>query len=280
MTETDLRKNPLLPADAGDLVNSKRFIRVVVVCLTFFLSGSVVAGSYPESTDILYQLAERVIHEIEKKADWRFAPSDAGGDSYRKIPWETGDRQTVAVYLFREEGTNDSHPFGRRLEKQLGLAMDGSSKFMYVTRDMEKFYDMKHRETDFMIDAQTAQAVGKVLGARYFLTGSYWRDGAETVVQAALWDAAAGSAVHTQAKISGWEPLLVKKRLVTSWWKGGIGLLTLLAMIGVIRFLNRSVFYDLRSRQNKTMYVLIQLGFGLVLLFAGYFFAVWWFFPV
>ena len=279
MTEIDLRKNPLLPADIGDLVNSKRFIHVVVVCLTFLLAGSAVAGLYPESTDILHQLAERVIHEIENKAEWRFVPSDTGGDRYRKIPWKRGDRQTVAVYLFREEGTNDSHPFGRRLEKQLGLAMDGSSKFMYVTRDMEKFYDMKHRETDFMIDAQTAQAVGKVLGARYFLTGSYWRDGNETVIQAALWDAAAGSAVHTQAKISGWERLLVKKRLVRYWWKGGLGLLTLLVMIGVIRFLNRSVCYDLRSRENKTVYILIQFGFGLALLCAGYFFAVWWVFP-
>ncbi len=260
-------------------MNLKRFIRFVMVCLIFLISRSALADSYPESTDILYQLALRVVHEIEKKADWRFVPSDVGSGGYLKIPWKPGDRQTVAVYLFREEGTNASHPFGRRLEKQLGLAMDGSSKFMYVMRDMDKFYDMKHRETDFMIDAQTAQAVGKVLGARYFLTGAYWRDGAETVVQAALWDAATGSAVHTQAKISGWEPLLVKRRLFISWWKGGIGLLTLLVMIGIIRFLNRSAFYDLRSRQNRTVYFLIQAGFGLVLVSAGYFFAVWWFFP-
>ena len=257
----------------------KRLIFVVLGCLPFFISGSVLAGSYPESTDILQQLAERVIVDIEKKAKWRFVPSDTGGDRYRKIPWKPGDRHTVAVYLFREEGTNDSHTFGRRLEKQLGLAMDGSSKFMYVMRDMKKFYEMKHRETNFMIDAETAQAVGKILGARYFLTGSYWRDGNEAVIQGVLWDAAAGLAVHTQAKISGWERLLVKKRLTTYWWKGGLGLLTLLVMMGVIRLLNRSVCYDLRSRENKTLYILIQVGFGLTLLSAGYFFVVWWVFP-
>lgn len=260
-------------------MSSKRLIFAVLGCFTFFISGSVLAGSYPESTDILQQLAERVIVDIENKAKWQFMPSDTGGDRYRKIPWKQGDRQTVAVYLFREEGTNDSHPFGLRLEKQLGLAMDVSSKFMYVIRDMNKFYEMKHSETNFMIDAETAQAVGKVLGARYFLTGSYWRDGNETVIQAALWDAAAGSAVHTQAKISDWEWLLVKKRLTSYWWKGGLGLLTLLVMMGVIRLLNRSVCYNLRSRENKTIYILIQAGFVLTLLSAGYFFIVWWVFP-
>ena len=260
-------------------MSSKRIIFVVVGCLAFFISESVLANSYPDSTDILQQLAERVIVDIEQKAKWRFVPSGTGGTNYGKLPWKSGDRQTVAVYLFKEEGTNDTHPFGRQLEKQLGLALDGSSKFMYVMRDMKKFYEMKHRETNFMIDAETAQVVGKVIGARYFLTGSYWRDGNETVIQAALWDAAAGSAVHTQAKISGWEWLLVKKRLTSYWWKGCLGLLTLIMMMGVIRFLNRSVCYDLRSRENKTIYILIQIGFGLTLLSTGYFFVVWWIFP-
>jgi len=146
-------------------------------------------------------------------------------------------------------------------------------------RDMDKFYDMKKQEIDFMVDEKTASAVGKVLGARYFLTGSYWRDGDETFIQAALWDAELGSATHAQVKITGTEWVFIKKRLSSCWWKGGIGLLTLLVMIGVIRFLNRSVFYDLRSRQNKTVYILIQAGFGLILVSVGYFFVVWWFFP-
>jgi len=260
-------------------VNSKRFILLVTLWIAFLFSESAVAASYPESTDILQQLAERVIHEIEDKAQWRFVPSETRGDGYRKIPWKSGDRQTVAVYLFREEGTNAQHPFGVRFEKQLALALDGSSKFMLVVRDMDKFYDMKKQEIDFMVDEKTASAVGKVLGARYFLTGSYWRDGDETFIQAALWDAELGSATHAQVKITGTEWVFIKKRLSSCWWKGGIGLLTLLVMIGVIRFLNRSVFYDLRSRQNKTVYILIQAGFGLILVSVGYFFVVWWFFP-
>ncbi len=247
-------------------------------CLTFFVSGSVLAGSYPESTDILQQLAERVIAELEKKAKWRFVPSDTGGDRSRKIAWKEGDRQTVAIYLFREEETNAHLPFGARFEKQLGLALDGSSKFVFVMRDMKKFYEMKYRETDFMIDEDTASSVGKVLGARYFLTGSYWREGNETFIQAALWDTETGSANHAQVKISGTEWALVKKRLTSYWWKGGLGLLTLLVMIGIIRLLNRSVCYNLRSRENKTIYILIQVGFGLTFLFAGYFFVVWWIF--
>ena len=248
-------------------------------CLTFFVSGSVLAGSYPESTDILQQLAERVIAEIEEKAEWRFVPGQSESGKFVKIPWRSGDRQTVAIYLFREEETNMHLPFGARFEKQLGLALDDSSKFMFVMRDMKKFYDMKHRETDFMIDENTASSVGKVLGARYFLTGSYWREGNETFIQAALWDAEIGSANHAQVKISGTEWALVKKRLTSCWWKGGLGLLTLLVMIGIIRLLNRSVCYNLRSRENKTMYILIQVGFGLTLLSVGYFFVVWWVFP-
>ena len=99
------------------------------------------------------------------------------------------------------------------------------------------------------------------------------------MIQAALWDAETGTAVHAQSSINGWEWPLVRARLVSGWWKGGVGLLSLLFMMGVIRFLNRSVFYNLRSRENKTIYVLIQIGFGAALLFVGYFFTVWWIGP-
>jgi len=274
-----LRENRSLPANSGGLVSSKRLIFVVLGCLIFFMSGSVLAGSYPESTDILQQLAEKVIAEMEEKAEWRFVPGQDESEKFVKTPWRSGDRQTVAVYLFREEGTNAHLPFGARFEKQLELALGGSSKFMLVMRDMKKFYDMKYREIDFMIDENTASSVGKVLGARYFLTGSYWRDGNETFIQAALWDAELGSANHAQVKITGTEWAFVKKRLTSYWWKGGLGLLTLLVMMGVIRLLNRSVCYNLRSRENRTIYILIQVGFGLTLLSAGYFFVVWWVFP-
>lgn len=260
-------------------MNLKQFIFLVSFCLPFLLPGAALAVPYPESTDILQQLAERVIHEIENKAEWRLVPSEPRGDGYRRIPWKSGDRQTVAVYLFREEGTNAQHPFGVRFEKQLALALDRSSKFMLVVRDMDKFYDMKKQETDFMVDEKTASAVGKVLGARYFLTGSYWLDGDETFIQAALWDAELGSATHTQVKITGTEWAFIQKRLSSCWWKGGLGLLTLLVMMGFIRLLNRSVLYNFRSRENKTVYILIQVGFGLALLCAGYFFTVWWIFP-
>ena len=230
--------------------------------MTFLGCRHGLANTYPESTDLLKELAEKVILEMEEKA-----------------AWPSGDRQTVAIYLFREDGSNAQLPFGARFEKQLALALDHSSKFMFVMRDMNKFYDMKKRETDFMIDESTASSVGKVLGARYFLTGSYWREGDETFIQAVLWDAASGTANHAQVKISGTEWAFVKKRIVAYWWRGGIGLLTLLVMMGIIRMLNRSVCYNLRSRENRTLYILIQIGFGLTLISAGYFFVVWWAFP-
>jgi len=203
---------------------------------------------------------------------------ETGEGKNQEIPWKPGDLQTVSIYLFREEGTNAHLSFGSRFEKQLVLALDGSSKFRYVMRDMKKFYDMKHRETDFMIDETTASSVGKVLGARYFLTGSYWREGNQTFIQAALWDAELGSATHAQVKIRGSEWVLVKSRIISEWWKGLIGLMALLAMMVVIRLLNRSIFYNLRSRGTKTIYILIQTGFGIVVICTAYFFAVWWLF--
>jgi len=274
-----LKENRLLPANSGGLVSSKRLFLFIFGCLTFFGLSHGLADTYPESTDLLRELAERVILEMEEKAEWRFVSGRGGSEKFVKIPWRSGDRQTVAIYLFREEETNAYLSFGARFEKQLALALDHSAKFMFVMRDMKKFYDMKKRETDFMIDESTASSVGKVLGARYFLTGSYWREGDETFIQAAMWDAASGTVNHAQVKISGTEWAFVKKRITAYWWRGGIGLLTLLVMMGVIRMLNRSVCYNLRSRENRTIYILIQIGFGLTLLSAGYFFVVWWAFP-
>ena len=178
----------------------KQIVFLFLVCIALLFSESAFADSYPTSVDVLQQLAERVITELDSRAAWRFVPTEPGAKEYRKIPWETGDRQTVAVYLFREEGTKEALPFGRRLQKQLGQAMDGSDKFMYVLRDMDKFYDMKKRETDFMINEETAASVGRVLGARYFLNGTYWQEGNETVIQAALWDAGNGNC----SPRSGW----------------------------------------------------------------------------
>ena len=260
-------------------MTSKKLLLLIFVFLTFLVCGHGLAETYPESTDLLQELAEKVILEMEEKAVWRFVPGRSESEKFVKVPWRSGDRQTVAIYLFREEGTNAQLPFGVRFEKQLALALDHSSKFMFVMRDMNKFYDMKKRESDFMIDESTASSVGKVLGAGYFLTGSYWREGNETFIQAALWDAASGSANHAQVKISGTEWAFVKKRIVAHWWRGGIGLLTLLVMMGIIRMLNRSVCYNLRSRENRTIYILIQIGFGLTFLSVGYFFVVWWAFP-
>ena len=274
-----LRKNRSLPADIGGHVSPKQLFLFIFGCLIFFGWSHGFADTYPESTDVLRELAERVILEMEEKAEWRFVPGQGESEKFVKIPWRSGDRETVAVYLFREEGTDAHLPFGTRFEKQLGLALDQSSKFKFVMRDMKKFYDMKKRETDFMIDEDTVSSVGNVLGARYFLTGSYWREGNETFIQAALWDAESGSANHAQVKISGGEWAFVKKRIASQWWKGGLGLLTLLVMMGVIRLLNRSVCYNLRSRENRTIYILIQVGFGLILISAGYFFTVWWVFP-
>ena len=54
-----------------------------------------------------------------------------------------GDRKTVAIYSFHEDGTGQRHPFADRFERQLALAMDGSSKFLNVVRDMKKFEEMK-----------------------------------------------------------------------------------------------------------------------------------------
>ncbi len=137
----------------------RKIFFVVQVCMVLLVSSAVQAGAYPGSTDVLQRLSERVITELAGKAAWRFAPTEPGGKKYRKIPWKPGDRQTVGIYLFREEGTKEILPFGRRLQKQLGQAMDGSDKFMYVLRDMDKFYDMKKRETDFMINEETAASV-------------------------------------------------------------------------------------------------------------------------
>jgi len=260
-------------------MSQNKVFPIVQMFIVFLTSSTVLAGAYPESTDVLQQLSERVITELDSKAEWRFVPTAPDGKEYRRIPWKPGDRQTVAVYLFSEEGAKELKPFGRRLQKQLGQAMDCSNKFLYVLRNMGKFYDMKKREADFMINEDTAASVGRVLGARYFLTGTYWENGNETVIQAALWDAETGTAVHAQSRINGWEWPLVRKRLVSSWWKGGIGLLSMLIMIGVTRLLNRSAFYDLRARENRTTYILIQLGLGLAIVCAGYFFAAWWFFP-
>lgn len=240
------------PFQGGGAVRLKQTFFVALACIIAVLcSTSALADPYPSSTDVLKQLAERVITELESKAQWRFVPTEPGGKEYRKIPWKAGDRQTVAVYLFREEGTKKEFPFGRRFQKQLGQAMDGSAKYQYVLRDMDAFYDMKKRETDFMINEDTAASVGRVLGARYFLTGTYWQEGNETVIQAAFWDAETGTAVHAQGSINGWEWPLVKRRLVSGWWKGGVGLLSLLVMLGGVRILNRSAFYDLRFDKNS-----------------------------
>jgi hypothetical protein len=169
-----------------------RAFTAAMVWLVLFCAGQAVAVSYPESTDLMGQLAARVIAQMEKKAQWRYVPTDAAtltyddlkkGSRYRKIPWEPGDRQPVAVYLFREEGTGRQLSFGVKFEKQLGLAMDGSSKFDVVVRDLQKFEEMKFRETNAMIDEDTAAALGNVLGARYFLTGTYWREGSETFIK-------------------------------------------------------------------------------------------------
>jgi TolB-like protein len=248
-------------------------------CMVLLFSTANLVGAYPKSTDVVEELSKQLIREIEAKAKWRLVTSRSGGKQYKKIPWKPGDRQTVAVYLFREEGTNKALPFGALLEKQLAQAMDSSSKFMYVMRNMNKFYDMKKHETDFMINDETVASVGRVLGARYFLTGSYWQNGSETIIQAALWDAETGTAFHTQGKINGWELPLVKKRMLSNWWKGLIGILSLLTLFGIMRVLSRSVLYDLRAKESRTVYGLIQLGFSVVALFMGYIFAVWWFFP-
>ena len=260
-------------------MSQKQIFPIVQMFIAFLASSTVLASAYPESTEVLQQLSERVITELGSKTEWRFVPTEPGGKEYRRIPWKDGDLQTVAVYLFREEGTKKELPFGRQLQRQLGQAMDGSAKYQYVLRDMDAFYDMKKRETDFMINEETAASVGRVLGARYFLTGTYWQEGNETFIQGALWDAERGTAIHAQGRINGWEWPLVRKRITSSWWKGGIGVISLLFMLGVIRLLNRSVFYNLRSRENRTIYILIQIGFGLTLISAGYFFVVWWAFP-
>ena len=159
----------------------RQLIVITLALSVLMVSRSALADTYPESTELLQQLAKRVISEMEWKTRWRFVPEDIGknptledlkkGGKYKKILWKPGDRQTVAVYKFHEEGTGETHPFAARFERQLGLAMDGSTKFLFVMRDLAKFDEMKYRETHLMIDEKTATAVGKVLGARYFLTG-------------------------------------------------------------------------------------------------------------
>jgi hypothetical protein len=148
-------------------VTSKQIFFIIFGFLTFLGCRHGLADTYPESTDLLQELAENVILEMEEKAEWRFVPGRGESEKFVKIPWRSGDRQTVAIYLFREEGTNAHLPFGARFEKQLALALDHSSKFMFVMRDMKKFYDMKKRETDFMIDESVRSKKGSHL---FYLT--------------------------------------------------------------------------------------------------------------
>jgi hypothetical protein len=119
----------------GGFVTSKQLFLFIFGFLTLLGCRHGLADTYPESTDLLQELAEKVILEIEEKAAWRFVPGRGGSEKFVKIPWRSGDRQTVAIYLFREEGTNAHLPFGARFEKQLGLALDHSSKFIFVMRD-------------------------------------------------------------------------------------------------------------------------------------------------
>ncbi len=260
-------------------VGKKYHIFFLKFCISIMLLSAHSAVAYPTAVDVVEELSSQLVSRIEAKAKWRLVTTKSGGKQYEKISWEKGDRQTVAIYLFREEGTNRALPFGVLLENQLAQAMDSSSKFIYVMRNMNKFYDMKKHETDFMINEDTVASVGRVLGARYFLTGSYWQNGSETIIHAALWDAETGTAFHTQGKITGWEWPLIKKRMLSNWWKGLIGILSILTLFGIMRVLNRSVFYDLGARKSRTVYRLIQLGFCVVVIFLGYIFSAWWFFP-
>lgn len=120
-------------------MTSKQIFFLIFGFLTFLGCRHGLADTYPESTDLLQELAEKVILEMEENAVWRFVPGQGKSEKFVKIPWRSGDRQTVAIYLFREEGSDAQLPFGTRFEKQLGLALDHSSKFMFVMRDMNKF---------------------------------------------------------------------------------------------------------------------------------------------
>jgi len=246
-------------------------------------------SGYPASTELLESAARNIVSEIEKKAEFRYlagekgdyyAPSDSDMKRpYLKVPWREGEKETVAVYLFNERMTNERPPFSDLLEKELSLALAGSSKFMPVTRD-EKFLSMHKQEIGPAIDERTAPAFGRALGARYFLTGSFWLEGESAVVLCSLWDAELGLELNAQTLLSSWDPILLKDRASKGWWKGLAGLACLVGVFLFFRLMNRSVCYNLRCRENKTAYLAIQIVFAVAMAALAVLAALWWLGPI
>jgi TolB-like protein len=246
------------------------------------------ASGYPASTEFLESTARHIVAELEKKAEFRyvgadrgdyFGPADAARKRpYLKIPWQAGDRESVAVYLFQERGTTSRSPFAELMEKELTLALDSSTKFMPVTRD-EKFLAMHKKEIAPTIDERTAPAFGSALGARYFLTGTFWLEGGSTIVLCSLWDAELGVELNAQRLLSSWDPILLKERASKGWWKALLGLGVVLGVGLFFRLLNRSVCYNLRCRENKWAYAALQIIFALVILAVAGLAGLWWLGP-
>ncbi|MBF0227578.1 MAG: hypothetical protein HQK76_19195 [Desulfobacterales bacterium] len=237
------------------------------------------ASSYPQSSELLNQLAKKVINELEKKASFRYEPIDKnvqGRREYKEVEWN--GRQPVAVYFFSERDTKKIHPFIETFEKQLSLCMDDSKKFMALPRDMQKMEEMKIKEAHILIDETTATSIGNLLGARYFLTGTYWKEGNETIIFAELWDGERGLAIRSQTMITGWELALVKKKIFKDWWKGVILVAFISAITGLIMLLNSSVLYELKTNKNNIVFILIQVCFIMAVLGVAYYFGVWWLF--
>ncbi len=262
--------------------NAIRTIISIILCLAF--AGGAFGSSYPEANELMEKLAANVIYEMEAKSQWRYdrvenpnpTLEEINSQKYEKTAWKPGDRQPVAIYAFTEEATKLRHPFADHFERQLTLAMDSSSKFFIVTREMEKFEEMKFKETRAEIDGTTAAKLGKVLGARFFLTGTYWHDGSATFIQAALWDADRGTAVHSQVKIGGWDRDLVKSNLRTHWWKGLTGGLALVILCCIIHFLNKTALFNMRASEKWFMFFGFQAAFVVLFILTCYVFARWW----
>lgn len=247
------------------------------------------AAGYPVSTELAESAARRLVAELEKKAEFRYVAGERGDyyasldlakkRLYAKVPWKAGEREPVVIYLFQERGTKARPVFAELMEKELSLALDVSVKFMPVTRD-EKFLSMHKLETGPTVDESTAPAFGRALGARYFLTGTFWLEGESAVVLCSLWDAELGLELNAQSRLSFWDPILLKERASKGWWKALAGLACLVGVFLFFRLMNRSVCYNLRCRENKTAYLAIQIVFAVAMAALAVLAALWWLGPV
>ena len=261
-------------------------MKLIVFLLLMIYPISALGADYTVSTDLLKYLAREIVKELDSESDWRFVPNPNVGDLLeeemqepgREIPW---DRNTVLVYLFTERGTGKYLPFSGAVEDQLRGALDNSHKFINVTRDI-KFDKVEELERIYRnlnqinIHDNYASEVCTKYKIQYFMAGKYWKEQGETFIQAALWDQEVGAVKYALVKAHNWSWPLVRKKALEDYWKGLVGGLIMLMLLAGMNQINRTVLYNMHTRENGMNYKLVQLGFVILFTASGYGLAIWW----